>query len=262
MADTQMGRVFGSRIQPPIEDADLRSERRALRDQIPVHLLVMDNDSEVRKVCQSVGEQCGLKVMGVGSEQEALNIMEMSSVDVLLTDLSVPGASGLDLLRKVMITYPDIAVVMLTQNGTMDYAVEATRLGAADYVTKPFRVEELRARLEQVTRAVELRRENRVLREQLRTAPGFGGLVGTSSRMQRVYRMIEKVSQREHPVLILGESGTGKELVARSIHFSGPRKNKPFVPVDCSSLVPTLIESELFGYTKGAFTGAIKPNKV
>jgi two-component system response regulator HydG len=194
----------------------------------------------------------------VGTGEEALEVMEISSVDILLTDLRLPGTSGLDLLRKVSVTHPDIAVVMLTQYGTIDSAVEATRLGAADYVTKPFRVEELRARLEQVTHNVELKRENRILREQLRTAPGFGGMIGMSARMERVYKMIEKVSLREHPVLILGESGTGKELVARSIHFSGPRKNKPFVPVDCSSLVPTLIESELFGYTKGAFTGAMQ----
>src|SRR5207237_567751 len=106
-------------------------------------------------------------------------------------------------------------------------------------------------------RAVELQQENQLLREQLRTRPGFGGLIGVSERMQRVYKVIQKVSQHEYPVLILGESGTGKELVARSVHFSGARKDRAFVPVDCSSLVPTLIESELFGYVKGAFTGAL-----
>jgi DNA-binding NtrC family response regulator len=131
-------------------------------------------------------------------------------------------------------------------------------MGAADYVTKPFRVEELRARLEQVAHAVELKRENRLLREQVRSRPGFGGMIGMSVRMERVYKMVEKVSLRTHPVLILGESGTGKELVARSIHYQGPRANKPFIPVECSALVPTLVESELFGYTKGAFTGAIQ----
>jgi DNA-binding NtrC family response regulator len=145
---------------------------------------------------------------------------------------------------------------MLTQYGTIDSAVECTRLGAADYVTKPFRVEELRVRLQQVAHGVELKRENRLLREQVRTRPGFGGLIGMSTRMERVYKLIEKVSVREHPVLILVESGTGKELVARSIHFSGHRKAKPFGTVDCSAIVPTLIESELFGHTKGAFTGA------
>ena len=258
MADTQTSRAFGTAVENNSQIFDLGEDRRAQRQLTPVHLLVVDDDEQVRSVCRSVAEDCGLRVMDVSTGEEALELMEMSSVDVLLTDLRLPGASGLELLRRVSVTHPDVAVVMLTQYGTIDSAVEATRLGAADYVTKPFRVEELRARLEQVTHGVELKRENRVLREQLRSSPGFGGLIGTSARMQRVYKMIEKVSMREHPVLILGESGTGKELVARSIHFSGPRKHKPFVPVDCSSLVPTLIESELFGYTKGAFTGAMQ----
>ncbi len=121
---------------------------------------------------------------------------------------------------------------------------------------KPFHIDDLRAKLDRVVNSLALDQENRVLREQLRSKPGFGGLIGISARMQRVYRMIERVSQHSYPVLILGESGTGKELVARSAHFQGPRKHRPFVPVDCSALVPTLIESELFGHVKGAFTGA------
>jgi DNA-binding NtrC family response regulator len=162
------------------------------------------------------------------------------------------------LLRKAHDLHPEVAVVVLTQYGTIDSAVEATRMGAMDYVTKPFRVEELRTRLERVMHAVELQQENRLLREQLRTRPGFGLMIGMSAKMERVYKMVEKVSQHEYPVLILGESGTGKELVAKSVHYSGPRKDRPFVPVDCSALVPTLIESELFGYVKGAFTGAMQ----
>jgi two-component system response regulator HydG len=130
-------------------------------------------------------------------------------------------------------------------------------MGAADYVTKPFHVPELRSKLDRVVRLLEVNQENRILREQLRSRPGFAGLIGVSPKMQRVYRLIEKVSQHNYPVLILEESGTGKELVARSIHFSGLRKARPFVPVDCSALVPTLIEAELFGYVKGAFTGAV-----
>jgi DNA-binding NtrC family response regulator len=258
MADTQTSRVFGAHLQGTPQIFELAESLRAQRALSPVHLLVVDDDEQVREVCRAVAEECGLKVVDVGTGEEAPEVMEISFVDILLTDLRLPGTSGLDLLRKVTVTHPDIAVVMLTQYGTIDSAVEPTRLGAADYVTKPFRVEELRARLKQVTHNVELKRENRILREQVRTAPGFGGMIGMSARMQRVYKMIEKVSLREHPVLVLGESGTGKELVARSIHFPGPRKNKPFVPVDCSSLVPTLIESELFGYTKGAFTGAMQ----
>jgi len=159
-------------------------------------------------------------------------------------------------LKRVREHYPQTAVVMLTQFGTIDSAVEATRMGAADYVTKPFHVAELRTKLGRVVRSLETDQENRVLREQLRTRPGFGELIGTSQKMSRVYRLVEKVSHHNYPVLVLGESGTGKELVARSIHFLGDRRNKPFVPVDCSALAPTLIESELFGYVKGAFTGA------
>jgi two-component system response regulator HydG len=225
---------------------------------VPVHLLVVDDDEHIRSVCRAVAEEIGMKVCAVGTAEEALEVMEMAPVDILLTDLRLPGTNGLDLLRKVTGMFPDVAVVMLTQYGTIESAVQATRMGAADYVTKPFRVEELRARLEQVAHAVELKRENRLLREQVRSRPGFGGLIGMSVRMDRVYKMIEKVSLRDHPVLILGESGTGKELVARSIHYQGPRANKPFIPVECSALVPTLVESELFGYTKGAFTGAIQ----
>jgi two-component system response regulator HydG len=176
----------------------------------------------------------------------------------VLTDLKLQQTNGVELLKQVHDLHPEVSVVVLTQYGTIESAVEVTRMGAVDYVTKPFRIEELRSRLERVARAVELQQENRLLREQLRTRPGFGGLIGVSMKMQRVYKMIEKVSQHEYPVLVLGESGTGKELVARSIHFSGPRKDRPFAPVDCSALVPTLIESELFGYVKGAFTGAMQ----
>ena len=204
----------------------------------PLNLLVVDDDEHIREVCRSVAIETGMKVSDVGTAEEALELLELTSVDVLLTDLRLPGTSGLELLKRVVVTHPDIAVVMLTQYGTIDSAVQATRMGAADYVTKPFRVEELRARLEQVVHAVELKRENRLLREQVRTRPGFGGLIGMSPRMDRVYKMIEKVAQREHPVLVLGESGTGKELVARSIHYMGLRKDKPFVPVECSALVP------------------------
>ena len=224
----------------------------------PMNLLVVDDEQFVRQLCEDVATQSGMKVTAVASAEEALHVLENSAVDIVITDLKLPQSSGLDLLQEIHDKHQEVAVIVLTQYGTIDSAVTATRLGAVDYVTKPFRVEELRSRLERVASAVELQQENRLLREQLRTKPGFGGLVGVSTRMQRIYKMIEKVSQHEYPVLILGESGTGKEMVARSIHFSGPRRDRTFAPVDCSSLVPTLIESELFGYVKGAFTGAIQ----
>jgi len=228
------------------------------RETTPMNILIVDDEHAVRETCATVAEQCGMKAIEVATAEQALEVLEHSPVDILLTDLKLPQANGVELLKLVHDRHPDVTVVVLTQYGTIESAVEVTRMGAIDYVTKPFRIEELRSRLERVAHAVELQHENRLLREQLRTRPGFGGLIGVSMKMQRVYKMMEKVSQHEYPVLILGESGTGKELVARSIHFSGPRRDRPFAPVDCSALVPTLIESELFGYVRGAFTGAVQ----
>ncbi|MGB2635179.1 MAG: sigma-54 dependent transcriptional regulator [Candidatus Acidiferrum sp.] len=258
MADTQSGRLMQHADKAMSDFMALTEGLHLATVNPPLNLLVVDDDEHIREVCRTVAVETGMKVLDVSTAEEALELLELSSVDILLTDLRLPGTSGLELLKRCAVTHPDVAVVMLTQYGTIDSAVQATRMGAADYVTKPFRVEELRARLEQVAHAVDLKRENRLLREQVRTRPGFGGLIGMSPRMERVYKMIEKVGQRDHPVLILGESGTGKELVARSIHYLGPRKDKPFVPVECSALVPTLVESELFGYTRGAFTGALQ----
>jgi two-component system response regulator HydG len=234
----------------------MSEEAAALRETVSMNILIVDDEPTIRETCAEVAQQTGMKATTVASAEEALEVLEHSPVDIVLTDLMLQRTSGLDLLKRVHDTNPTLPVIVLTQYGTIDSAVAATRLGAVDYVTKPFRIEELRARLERAARAVELQQENQLLREQLRTRPGFGGLIGVCERMQRVYKIMQKVSQHEYPVLILGESGTGKELVAKSIHFSGPRKDRPFAPVDCSALVPTLIESELFGYVKGAFTGA------
>jgi two-component system response regulator HydG len=236
----------------------MSEETAARREVVSRNILIVDDEPEVRRLCADVAEQTGLKPSVVSTAEEAFDYLEHSAVDILLTDLRLPGTGGAELLRRVHDLHPHVAVVVLTQYGTIDSAVELTRMGAIDYVTKPFRIDELRSRLERVVRAVELQQENRLLREQLRTRPGFGELIGTSEKMQRVYKLIEKVSQHDYPVLILGESGTGKELVARSVHFLGARQERPFVPVDCSALVSTLIESELFGYVKGAFTGAMQ----
>ena len=234
----------------------MSEEATVLREAVSMNILIVDDEPTIREACAEVAQQTGMKATTVASAEEALEVLENTAVDIVLTDLMLQRTSGLELLKRVRDTNPTLPVIVLTQYGTIDSAVAATRLGAVDYVTKPFRIEELRARLERAARAVELQQENQLLREQLRTRPGFGGLIGVSERMQRVYKIIQKVSQHEYPVLILGESGTGKEMVAKSIHFSGPRKDRQFAPVDCSALVPTLIESELFGYVKGAFTGA------
>ena len=234
------------------------SEEAVVRKESPaMNILIVDDEPAIRETCAVVAQQTGMRPTAVASAEEALEVLENSAVDILLTDLMLQRTNGMDLLKRVHDTHPMVPVIVLTQYGTIDSAVTAARLGAIDYVTKPFRIDELRARLERAARAVELQQENLLLREQLRTRPGFGGLIGVSEKMQRVYKMVQKVSEHEYPVLILGESGTGKELVARSIHFSGARRDRPFAPVDCSALVPTLIESELFGYVKGAFTGAL-----
>ena len=218
--------------------------------------LIVDDEVTTRNLCRDVAADAGLQVYVASTTEEALEILDQYPVDIVVTDLQVPQLGGLELLKRTRANNAEIAIIVLTQYGTIATAIEATRLGATDFVTKPFHVEELRAKLDRLIHSIEVDQENRLLREELRSRPGFGGLIGMSPRMQRVYKLIQKVAQHTYPVLILGESGTGKELVARSIHFSGPRKNKPFAPVDCSSLVPTLIESELFGYVKGAFTGA------
>jgi DNA-binding NtrC family response regulator len=219
-------------------------------------VLIVDDEDTTRDLCRDIVVESGLRTRTASTTEQALEILEQYPVDIIITDLRVPEIGGLELLKRVRETHPQTPVIVLTQYGTIESAVEATRNGAADYVTKPFHIPELRTKLDRVVRSLELDQENRVLREQLRTRPGFAGLIGLSPKMQRVYKLIEKVSQHNYPVLILGESGTGKELVARSIHFSGTRSSRPFAPVDCSSFVPTLIESELFGYVKGAFTGA------
>ena len=226
-----------------------------------ITVLVVDDEEEARNLCAEVAAEAGLRVRSAGTTEQALEILGQVPVDLVVTDLRVPEMGGLELLRSIRALYPQVAVLVLTQYGTIESAVEATRLGAADFVTKPYHVDELRSKLDRLVRGLRLERENRLLREELRSRPGFGQLVGVSAKMQRVYQLIEKVAVHTCPVLILGESGTGKELVARSVHFASPRRERPFVPVDCSALVPTLIESELFGYVKGAFTGATQSRR-
>jgi len=219
-------------------------------------VLVADDDAAVCGVCRDVAESLGLRVIEAATAAQAQEQAEQQRVDLVLADLRLPDTSGMELLERIKREQPHITVILMTGYGSTEVAVDAIKRGAYDYLAKPFHVDDLRAKLKNALKAVELAEENRILREQAQGQPGFGGLVGTSAAMQRVYRLIVKVSQSRHPVLILGESGTGKELVARSIHALSPRSAGPFIPVDCAGLVPTLIESELFGYVKGAFTGA------
>jgi two-component system response regulator HydG len=222
----------------------------------PLRILVVDDDATVRRACCEIVAGLGFVPLSASSVPEAREAMKEQHVDMLLLDLKLPGGGGLKLLSEVRVLYPETGVVVMTAFATVSSAVEAMRIGAGDYLTKPFALEELTTVLDRSSRRLHFDMQSRKLRERLRTQKGMGNLIGNSPEMEKVYRILSKVAFSTHPVLILGESGTGKELVARSIHSNGPHAVKPFVPVDCGSLVPTLIESELFGYVKGAFTGA------
>ena len=222
----------------------------------PLHLLVVDDDVSLCKACCEIASGMGFVVLSAGSVQEALTLLRRQPAEMLLLDQKLPGGDGFKLLGEVKALYPEIGVVVMTAFATVASAVEAMRIGAVDYLTKPFALEELTGVLGRSSRRLHFDLESRRLREQLHAQTGLGGLIGRSQEMEKVYRILSKVAHSTHPVLILGESGTGKEMVARAIHDNGPNASKPFIAVDCGSLVPTLIESELFGHVKGAFTGA------
>src|SRR5437588_3321067 len=222
-----------------------------------LNLLIVDDDRAIREACREVAQSLGFNTLVADSAEQAYRILDTQGIDAVLLDLKLSGAGGLQALHQIKNHRPEAVVVVVTGYGTVQSAVQVMKNGAYDYFTKPFSIDELRLLLDRVANHLKLKTENRTLREKIKSKQGFGGIVGRAPEMERLYRIIAKAAHSKHPVLILGESGTGKELVARSIHFSGPLHDKPFVPVDCGSLVPTLIESELFGYVKGAFTGAV-----
>jgi DNA-binding NtrC family response regulator len=196
-----------------------------------LNLLVVDDERAIREACREVAQSLGFNTFGADSAEHAYRLLDSQGIDAVLLDLRLPGAGGLEALNRIKSIRPDAVIVVVTGY-------------------------ELKLLLDRVSSHLKLKSENRILREKIKSKHGFGSIVGRSPEMEKLYRIVAKAAYSTHPVLILGESGTGKELVARSIHFSGPFRDKPFIPVDCGSLVPTLIESELFGHTKGAFTGA------
>jgi two-component system response regulator HydG len=227
---------------------------------VRLHLLVVDPDAAVRSACAEIASSLGYAVESTGDAGQARSLLRGHAADILLVDLS-PGLAagtnqGLELVSEVKLLYPETSVIAMTSSSSVNAAVEAMRCGASDYLTKPFAMDELSTVLDRAAQSHMTDTATRQLRERLRLSEGLGAMIGRSPEMEKIYRILSKVAQSSHPVLILGESGTGKELVARTIHAYGPNSQKPFLPVDCGSLVPTLIESELFGYVKGAFTGA------
>ncbi len=259
LLDVEPSPLEAPQLQPAVlvrPSATLPAGSQRLSEGMPsLRLLVVDDDASLRKVCCEIAHGMGFVTLGAGSVADALDLMRQQPVDLLLLDLKLPGGGGLKLLGEVRQLYPKTGVVVMTAYATVSSAVEAMRIGAGDYLTKPFALEELNAVLDRSAHRLHFDLQSRLLRERLRTHR-TGDLIGNSPGMEKVYRILSKVAFSTHPVLILGESGAGKELVARSIHSTGPHPNRPFIPVDCGSLVPTLIESELFGHVKGAFTGA------
>jgi DNA-binding NtrC family response regulator len=223
-----------------------------------LHLLVVDTDAAVRSACAEIATSLGYAVQSTADLAQARSLLRGHAADILLVNLPYGTTQALEMVSEVKLLHPETAVVAMTASGSVNAAVEAMRRGASDYLSKPFAVDELSAVLERAAQTVVFDGESRRLRDRLRLSQGLGAMIGRSAEMEKLYRILSKVAQSTHPVLVLGESGTGKELVARTIHAYGPNASKPFLPVDCGSLVPTLIESELFGYVKGAFTGAIK----
>lgn len=218
--------------------------------------LVVDDEASSRQLCLEVLQTLGYDAEAVESAAHAIPLLEDGQTDIVVSDVRMPGGSGLDLLKTIKERHREIEVLVMTGYGSIPEAVEAVKLGAYDYITKPFKIDDFRRLIERLVEKQRLATENRLLREELKTQRGFAEFVGTSPVMQGIYQMILKVAPKRHPVLILGESGTGKELVARAIHAYSALRAKAFVPVDCGALTPSLIESELFGHVRGAFTGA------
>ena len=222
-----------------------------------IRILVVDDELSMREFLSILLEREGYRVTVAASALEALHIMESALFDLVLSDVSMPGISGIDLLASIKEQSPETAVLMLTAFSAADQAVEAMKLGAYDYICKPFKNEELKQLVRNALEKQGLRRENSLLKKSADERDSFCGIIGKSRKMRELFDMIQKVAPSQSSVLILGESGTGKELVARSIHTCSPRKSKPFVAVNCGAIPENLIESELFGHKKGAFTGAV-----
>lgn len=219
-------------------------------------ILIAEDDSQTRHMLVDYLEQEGYEVVGVKDGEDALSVIHEQDVDVILTDLKMPKLDGMSLLSKVKREKPGIVVLMMTGYACVDTAVEAMKLGAEDYITKPVNLEELRIQLCKAIEKQAIKSENIISKQQLKDKYRFENIIGRSEPMENIFQLIEKVADSDSNIIIYGESGTGKELVARAIHYNSYRSSKPLVPVNCGAIPEELLESELFGHEKGAFTGA------
>jgi len=224
-------------------------------------ILVVDDELSMREMLQIALEQEGYRVVLADSGEKAIELIEEKSYDLLLCDMKMSKVSGMDVLKKSKQVRPNVPVIIITAFSTSESAREAMKVGAFDYLQKPFDLENMKLIINNALERVQLLEENIKLKEYLSRSYGVENIVGDSPPMLKVYELIYKVASGTANVLITGESGTGKELVARAIHFNGPRKNKPFVVVNCGAIPENLIESELFGHKRGSFTGAVANKK-
>ncbi|NIN62456.1 MAG: response regulator, partial [Gammaproteobacteria bacterium] len=228
-----------------------------------VHILFIDDETGSREGLTLLLEKEGFQVDAVAAGEEALQLLSRKSYDVVITDLFLPGVSGIDILKHIKEQLLPCNVILITGNASAESAVEAMKEGAFDYITKPLNFEKLKVLIQKAVEKSRLVAENIYLRQQLRGKYKFDNIIGNSPAIQPVFTRMEKILHTDSTVLILGESGTGKELVAKAIHFNGSRKEKPFIAINCGAIPAELLESELFGHMRGSFTGAVadKPGK-
>ncbi len=224
-------------------------------------ILIVDDEKSILDLLNMVFKKQGYSVESALSAEKAFELLDEDDFDLVLTDVRLPKKSGMDILKYIKEKEPHMPVIMITAYGTIKQAVEAFKAGAVDYVLKPFDVEELKIIVEKGLKERRLKEENVLLRKELKERYSFKNMIGKSKSMQEIFGLIDKISGNDSTVLITGESGTGKEMAARALHFSGKRKDKPFTTVNCGALPENLLESELFGHVKGAFTGAVAQKK-